>query len=266
MSFLDHLEELRWHLVRSVIAIFVFSIAAFLAKSFVWDTLIMGPTQTDFWTYVKLCELAERIDAPLLCITEIPIEPINTKITAQFTVHIKSSFIIGLILGFPYIFWELWRFIKPGLHPKERNASRGIVFVVSLLFIIGVVFGYFVVTPISVNFLSNYELSATIANRIEITSIVGLVATLSLACGLMFQLPIASYILAKAGIISPELMKRYRRHSVVVILVLSAVITPPDIISQVLIAMPLLLLYEISITVCKRVVRKAEKRRQEENL
>lgn len=264
MSFLDHLEELRWHLIRSVASILVFSIAAFIFKDFIWGTVILGPTKSDFWTYRFLCDMAELLEAPLLCFGDIPMILINTEITAQFTVHIKSSLIIGLAFGFPYIFWEIWRFVKPGLHPTERNASRGIVFVVSLLFISGVVFGYFVVTPLSINFLSNYSLAESINNQIKITSIVSLVATLALACGFMFQLPVATYILAKAGIISPQLMKTYRKHAVVVILVVSAIITPPDVISQVLIALPLMLLYEISIKVCKRVVRKAERKRKEE--
>jgi sec-independent protein translocase protein TatC len=264
MSFLDHLEELRWHLMRSVASIFVFSIAAFLAKEFVWETVILGPTKSDFWTYRFLCNMAEKLDTPLLCFGEIPMILINTDITAQFTTHIKSSFVIGLALGFPYIFWEIWRFVKPGLHSTERNASRGIVFIVSFLFITGVLFGYFVVTPLSINFLSNYSLAESINNQIKITSIVSLVATLALACGFMFQLPIASYILAKAGIITPGLMKTYRKHAVVVILVISAIITPPDIISQILIALPLMLLYEISIVVTRRVVNKAERKRKEE--
>lgn len=266
MSFLDHLEELRWHLIRSVASILVFSIAAFVFKDFIWGTVILGPTKSDFWTYRFLCDMADLLETPLLCFGDIPMILINTEITAQFTVHIKSSLIIGLALGFPYIFWEIWRFVKPGLHATERNASRGIVFVVSLLFISGVLFGYFVVTPLSINFLSNYSLAESINNQIKITSIVSLVATLALACGFMFQLPVATYILAKAGIISPLLMKTYRKHAVVVILVVSAIITPPDVISQVLIALPLMLLYEISIKVCKRVVRKAErKRKAEEN-
>lgn len=264
MSFLDHLEELRWHLIRSVIAISVFSIAAFIAKDFVWDTLILGPTKSDFWTYRFLCDMAEWLNAPLLCFGDIPMELINTKITAQFTNHIKSSFIIGLALGFPYIFWEVWRFIKPGLHSTEKNASRGIVFSVSMLFAIGLVFGYFVVTPLSINFLANYSLSDVIDNKIEVGSIVGMVATLALACGFMFQLPVASYILAKAGIVTPQLMKTYRKHALVAILVISAIITPPDVISQIIIALPLMLLYEVSISVCKRVVRKAERKRKEE--
>lgn len=259
MSFLDHLEELRWHLIRAVLSIIVFAIAAFLAKDFIWNEVIFGPIQPDFLTYQVLCDLAEKLEAPALCIGEIPLNVINIDITGQFTMHIKSSLILGLILGFPYVFWEIWRFVKPGLRNSEKQASRGIVFTVSLLFMLGVFFGYFIVSPLSINFLSNYTLADVINNEIRITSIVSLVATLALACGLMFQLPVASYILAKAGIVGPQTMKRYRRHAIVVILIVSAIITPPDVISQILIALPLMLLYEISIVVAKRITKRQEK-------
>ena len=259
MSFLDHLEELRWHLIRAVISIVVFAIAAFLAKDFIWNEVIFGPLRSDFLTYEVLCNLAEKWDMPLLCFGQEPPDVINTQITGQFTMHIKSSLIIGLILGFPYVFWEIWRFVKPGLRNTEKRASRGIVFTVSLLFMMGVLFGYFIVSPLSINFLLGYELAEVINNRITITSVVSLVATLALACGLMFQLPVASYILSKAGIIGPETMKTYRRHAIVVILIVSAIITPPDVISQILIALPLMLLYEISIVVSKRIARKQER-------
>lgn len=260
MSFLDHLEELRWHLVRSAAAIVVFSIAAFLAKDFVWNVLIFGPTKSDFWTYQQLCQLADFLNSPLLCLgTDIPIEIQNRQITGQFTMHIKSSLIVGLILAFPYTFWEIWRFIKPGLHSKEKKASRGAVIVVSFLFLLGIVFGYFIVTPLSINFLANYNLSDSIQNIIDINSLVGLVSTLALACGVMFQLPVVTYFLSKAGIITPKLMKTYRRHSIVVILIISAVITPPDVISQLLIALPLLLLYEISIVISARIHKRMDK-------
>ena len=255
MSFLDHLEELRWHLIRSIIAIVVFAIGAFLAKDFIWNEVIFGPLKSDFLTYQVLCNLAEKLNAPLLCFGQTPVDVINTQITGQFTMHIKSSLIIGLILGFPYIFWEIWHFVKPGLRSPEKKASRGIVFTVSILFMTGVLFGYFIVSPLSINFLLNYQLAEVINNRITITSVVSLVATLALACGLMFQLPVASYILAKAGILGSQTMKTYRRHAIVVILIVSAIITPPDVISQILIALPLMLLYEISIVVSKRIAK-----------
>jgi len=260
MSFLDHLEELRWHLIRSALAILAFSIIAFLAKDFVWNEIIFGPTRSDFWTYRKLCELADLLKSPLLCLgADIPIDIQNRQITGQFTLHIKSSIIVGLILAFPYTFWEIWRFIKPGLRSQEKNASRGAVVVVTFLFLSGISFGYFIVTPLSINFLANYTLSDVIQNIIDINSLVGLVSTLALACGIMFQLPVVTYFLSKAGIITPRLMKAYRRHSVVAILIISAVITPPDVISQLLIAFPLLFLYEVSIFISRRIEKRAEK-------
>lgn len=259
MGFLDHLEELRWHLIRSVIAIVVFSVLAFLAKSFVWDVLIFGPTQTDFWTNVQLCKLAELINVSNLCLGELPITIQNRQITGQFTMHIKSSLIIGLIVAFPYVFWEIWRFVSPGLKKNEKKASAGVVFTVSLLFLTGVLFGYYIITPLSLNFLGNYSLSSRISNEIDINSILGLVGTLALACGIMFQLPMVSYMLSKAGILTPKMMKDYRRHSIVVILLISAIITPPDVISQLLIAAPILLLYEVSIIISRRVNNKFEK-------
>lgn len=259
MGFLDHLEELRWHLVRSAASIAVFSILAFLAKDFFWDVLVMGPTRSDFWTYQKLCLIGDMINSSALCIQDMNIEVQNRTLQGQFLVHIKSSFVAGLVLAFPYTFWEIWRFVKPGLRKNEQKASRGIVWVVTLLFLTGVFFGYFVVTPLSVNFLYNYTISEQIQNIPDVSNILGLVATLALACGLMFQLPVASYMLAKAGILTPATMKNYRRHALVVILILSAVITPPDVISQVLIALPLSGLYEVSIVVCKRVSKKLER-------
>ena len=259
MSFLDHLEELRWHIIRSVAAILVFSIGAYLVSGFVWDEIIFGPTRTDFWTFRKLCALAEKLNSPALCIGNFSFEIQNRQITGQFLMDIKSSFVIGLILTFPYAFWEIWRFVKPGLKNHEKRASRGVVFVVSVLFTSGVLFGYFIVTPLSINFLANYKISNIIENNIDITSLLALVATLALACGLMFQLPVVTYILSKAGIITPGLMKTYRRHAIIVILVISAMITPPDLISQLLIAFPLVLLYEVSIMVSARIQRKIDR-------
>ena len=256
MTFLDHLEELRWHLVRSLIAIMVFAVAAFLAKSLVFHTIILGPSRIDFWTYQALCRFSEMLNSPALCIDQLPFIIQSRQMTGQFSMHITSSFVIGIILAFPYAFWEIWRFIKPGLYPKERRAARGATFYVSLLFLMGVTFGYFIVTPISINFLSNYQLDPTILNEFDIISYVSTVITLVLACGLLFQLPIVVYFLTKAGIVTPELLRTYRRHAIIVILVLGAMLTPPDPFSQILIALPLLGLYQISIFISRRVLRK----------
>lgn len=256
MTFLDHLEELRWHLVRSLIAIAVFAVLAFVSKNLVFHTIILGPSRIDFWTYQALCDLADLLHSPALCIEKLPFIIQSRQMTGQFSMHITSSFVIGIICAFPYAFWEIWRFIKPGLYPRERKAARGATFYVSLLFIMGVVFGYFVVTPISVNFLSNYQLDPTILNEFDIISYVTTVITLILACGILFQLPIVVFFLTKAGLVTPELLKAYRRHAIIVILVLGAMLTPPDPFSQILIAIPLVGLYQVSIFISKRVIRR----------
>lgn len=255
MSFLDHLEELRWHIIRSLISILVFAIIAFLAKKIVFHEIILAPARADFWTYQMLCKLGNMVNSNALCIEELPFIIQSRQMTGQFTMHITSSFVIGLILAFPYAFWELWRFVTPGLYDKEKSIARGSVFFVSLLFGIGILFGYYVVSPISINFLSNYQLDPSISNEFDIISYVSTLTMLVLACGIMFQLPIIVYFFTKAGIVTPGFLRTYRKHSIVVILVISAIITPPDVVSQILIGLPLILLYEISIFISKSVIK-----------
>ncbi len=257
MSFLDHLEELRWHLIRSIASILVFAIIAFLSKDIVWDMIILGPSRPDFWTYRALCRLGEAIGSNVLCIEELPFIIQSRQMTGQFTMHILSSLVIGLLCAFPYTFWELWRFIRPGLYDEERKVSRGATFFVSLLFACGVLFGYFIITPLAVNFLANYQVASSILNEFDIISYVTTIATLVLTCGLMFQLPIVVFFLSKAGLVTPELMKAYRRHAIIVILLISAILTPPDVISQVLIAFPLVFLYQISIFISRMVLKRS---------
>lgn len=256
MGFLDHLEELRWHIIRSLVAIIVLSIAAFVAKDFVIDTVILGPSKTDFWTYRTLCNLADLLNSPSLCIDQLSFELVSRKLSSQFMTHISVSFAVGLVLGFPYLFWEIWRFIRPGLYPKERNASRGATFSVSLLFILGVLFGYFIISPISVRFFASYEVSPSLQNLFDLSSYIRTVTMIVFGSGLLFQLPVIVYFLTKAGIVSSRLMITYRKHSIVVILILGAMITPPDPFSQVLIALPLMLLYQLSITIAKRIEKR----------
>jgi len=256
MNFLDHLEELRWHLIRSLVAIMVFAIAAFVAKGLVFHTIILGPSRPDFWTYEMLCRLSELLKSPALCINELPFIIQSRQMTGQFSMHVTSSFVIGIICAFPYAFWEIWRFVKPGLYPRERKAARGATFYVSFLFTIGVVFGYFIVTPISINFLSNYQLDPSIMNEFDIISYVSTVITLILACGILFQLPIVVYFLTRAGLVTPEFMISYRKHAIIVILILGAMLTPPDPFSQILVAMPLFGLYQVSIYISRRVIKK----------
>ncbi|SEJ32592.1 sec-independent protein translocase protein TatC [Cyclobacterium xiamenense] len=262
MSFLDHLEQLRWHLLRSISAILVFMVLAFLSKSFVFGQVILGPSKIDFITYRVLCQLSDFFSLPALCIEQLPFIIQSRQMTGQFSMHITSSLVVGLIASFPYVFWEVWRFISPGLYDKEKNAARGAVFFVSLLFFMGASFGYFILSPLSINFLSNYQLDPSIANEFDITSYVSTLSMLVLASAVMFQLPIVIYFLTQAGLVSSLMLKTYRRHAIVVILVLSALITPPDVISQILIAMPILVLYEAGIIIAKRL----EKKRREDEL
>lgn len=266
MSFIEHLEVLRWHLIRGVISIAVFAIAAFLSKNIVFHHIVLAPSRVDFPTYRLLCKMGHWLSKPeILCIEELPFILQNRVMTGQFTMHILASVVIGLILAFPYFFWEVWRFVKPGLHSNERNASRGAVFSVTFLFLSGVLFGYYIISPLSINFLSNYSIDPSIQNEIDITSFVSTIAMIVLACGLMFQLPVVMYFLTKAGLAGPSSLKAFRKMAVVIILIISAILTPPDIVSQVLIALPLFLLYEFGIFISWLVVRKEKNRALEKN-
>lgn len=256
MSFLDHLEELRWHIIRAFIAIIVFTVAAFIAKDIVIDMLLMGPSKPDFWTYRKLCELAELVKTPALCVEELPFELVSRKMSSQFMTHISVSFAVGLILGFPYLFWEIWRFIKPGLYSKERKASRGATFAVSVLFLSGILFGYFAVAPISVRFFSTYVVYEGLKNLFDLSSYISLVTMITFGSGLLFQLPVVVYFLTKIGLISSAWMKKYQRHAIIVILIVAAIVTPPDPFSQLLIAFPLMILYQLSIAIARRIEKR----------
>ncbi len=264
MSFLDHLEELRWHLIRALIAVMVISIVVFMAKDFVWDTVIFGPAQSNFITWRMLCKVGDLINSKALCIDDIPFMIQSRKMTGQFTMHITSSFVIGIIVSFPYVFWEIWRFISPGLYSQERQLSRGAVFFVTLLFMMGVSFGYFVMAPLAVNFLANYQVSSLVQNEFDITSYVSTISMLVLGSGILFQLPIVVYFLTKVGLVNPQLMRAYRKHAIVVILILGALLTPPDPLSQVLIAIPLFGLYQFSIFISGRVIKRQARELKEE--
>ena len=256
MSFLDHLEALRWHLFRSVSAILIFTVIAFIAKSFVFGIVILGPSKVDFITYRWLCDLSDYFGIPALCIEELPFTIQSRQMTGQFSMHVTSSMVVGFIVSFPYVFWEVWRFISPGLYDQEKNAARGAVFFVSMLFFLGAAFGYFILSPLSINFLSNYQLDPSILNEFDVSSYVSTLTMLVLASAIMFQLPVVVYFLAMSGLVTSGMLKSYRRHSIVVILVLAAIITPPDVISQILIAMPILVLYEAGIQIAIRLEKK----------
>ncbi|HLF33127.1 MAG TPA: twin-arginine translocase subunit TatC [Cyclobacteriaceae bacterium] len=256
MAFLDHLEELRWHLIRSLFAILVFTVGAFLAKRFIFHDVILAPSRPDFWTYRKFCEIGEYLNIKAMCIEELPFIIQSRQMSGQFTMHLTSSFVIGLILAFPYAFWELWRFISPGLYFKEKKVARWSLFYVSALFFSGILFGYYILTPVSINFLSNYQLDPSIRNEFDIISYISTITMLVLACGLVFQLPIVVYFLSSIGIVTPELMRTYRKHAIIVILLVAAIVTPPDVFTQTLVAIPLIALYEVSIFISKMVAKR----------
>ncbi|MGF7216789.1 sec-independent protein translocase protein TatC [Spirosoma lacussanchae] len=254
MSFLDHLEELRWHIIRAAAAILVFTVTAFIFIDDIFEYVLLGPAKTDFWTYRQMCKLADYTGYADLCVKKLTFKLQALGLSDQFTMSLTSSFFVGLSFAFPYAFWEVWRFIKPGLRQSEKRAARGAVFFVSLLFSMGLLFGYFIVSPLAINFLVNYTLSDRIENNIDITSYIGVIVTLALGCGLIFQMPIVAFVLSKVGVLTPAFMREYRRHSWIVILVVAGIITPsPDLYSQILVALPLALLYEISIVVSGRV-------------
>lgn len=249
-SFLDHLEILRWHLIRSAAAILVFTTLAFIFPEFLFDKIILASKSPDFPTYKFFCWLSETLHfGEALCIKEAPFELMNIKMSGQFSTHIVSSLVAGFVCAFPYVFWEIWRFIKPALHGSEKKYSRGVVFYTSLLFILGVLFGYYAVAPLSVQFLGNYQVSSQVVNQINLNSFISTVTTVCLANGIVFLLPILIYFLSKLGLISPEFLRQYRKHSLVILMILAAIITPPDIMSLILVTFPLMLLYELSIKV-----------------
>lgn len=257
MSFLEHLEVLRWHLVRIVIALFLFTCLAFIFKGFVFDTIILAPVFDDFITYVYFCKLSHFLGfGAKLCFETMEFALININMAGQFSMHILVSFVAGLIASFPYILFELWRFIKPALKKKEHRFARGLVFWGSLLFLSGVGFGYYLIAPLSVQFLGSYTVSDMVNNQISLSSYISTVSTITLSCGLIFQLPIVIYFLSKLGLVTPQLLRTYRRHSIVIVLILAAIITPPDITSQILVSMPLFVLYEISILISRFVQKK----------
>ena len=258
MSFLEHLEALRWHLFRSTIAIAVTATVLFFFKEFLFDGVLLAPKNQNFWTYRALCWAGQHLGMGAdLCITVSSFTLISTDISAQFTTHMWVAFIGGVVIAFPYIVWELWRFIKPALTVKEKSYARGIVFYTSFLFITGLLFGYYIITPMTVNFLGDYQVSEQVKNTITLDSFISTVTTMTLISGIVFELPIVVYFLSKIGILTPTFMRTYRRHAVVVILILAAVITPTsDATTLFMVAIPLYFLYEISILVSSYVVRK----------
>ena len=260
MSFLDHLEELRWHLIRCSLAIVIIAIVAFIFNGFIFDEILLVFKDTNFISYQWLCKISNIFGSEKGCLDELPFEFINTEMAGQFSISIWTSITAGFILGFPYILYEFWRFISPGLYEKERKNSRGFIIVSSFLFFIGVLFGYFVITPLSINFLATWSISADIKNTIKIGSYIAIVRSSAVAAGLIFELPIIVYFLTKIGLVTPEFMKKNRKFALVLVLILAAVITPPEVSTQIIVAIPIIILYEVSIFISKFVVKREQKR------
>ena len=259
MGFLDHLEELRWHIMRSVIGIVVFSVVAMANYRFIFDEVIFAVTKDSFPIYKAFCKLSYWIyGSDKLCFTTVNIDTQNLDVSGQFIYLMIVSFTIGLILAAPYILWEFWRFFRPALKPKERKYTTGIVFTTSLLFFVGVLFGYMVLAPLSINFFVNFKLTDNIVNHFTMQSYVSFISTLTLASGIVFELPLIIFFLSKLGLITSDFLKKYRKHAIIVILILASVITPPDIMSQILLTIPVYLLYEVGIFIAKRMETKIE--------
>lgn len=266
MSFLEHLEELRWHIIRSILAIVIMMVVAFIFKSLIFDKIVLAPKNPAFFTNRMLCELghflAQKLNfsnPDILCINTKPLNLISIKMAGQLTTHITVAMVAGLILAFPVIIREFWLFFKPALHSNEAKHARGAVLSSTLLFFTGVLFGYFMLAPLSIHFLNSYQVSSDVVNQINIRSFIGTLSSICLATGLVFELPIVAFFLTKIGVITPTFMRKYRKHSIVIIFILSAIITPPDVFSQTLVSIPLLILYEISILISARVVKNKEK-------
>lgn len=259
MSFLDHLEVLRWHLIRVTLAVLLIGVFAFVFKDFIFDTILLAPKRGDFITYDFFCQVGKifGIDSDF-CKTELPFSIQNRTMAGQFSAAIWTAIWAGFILGFPYLVYETWSFISPGLYPNERKVARKFIFVSSLLFFLGVSFGYFLIAPLSINFLANYSVSSSVINQIDLSSYIAIIRSSVVACGLVFELPILIYFLAKMGIITPTFLRKYRKIAIVLTLFLSALITPPDVASQIIVSIPILILYEISIFISVWVVKKSK--------
>jgi len=260
MSFLGHLEELRWHLVRSAAAIFIIGIVLFVFQKEVFNHFLLAHRKPDFITYQIFCDFFNLFGMDsTFCNVAFTDNLISLKPTQQLMTAIWSSLILGIILSFPYLIWELWRFISPGLTSKEAKSSRGFMFIASFLFFCGIAFSFYVIAPISIHFLYNYKISDVIQNNFTLESHIGLVTNMLLGVSVLFELPVLVYFLTKIGLVTPEFLKTYRKHALVLVLILAAIITPPDVASQVIVAIPILILYEVSIKVSRMVIKKQNK-------
>jgi sec-independent protein translocase protein TatC len=260
MSFLDHLEELRWLLVRSTMAIIIMACVTYFISDYLFDTIIFGPTRPTFFTYRFFCELSHQLGfVDSICITEMPFIIQNTEMEGQVNIFVWMCILAGFILSFPYLLWEIWKFISPALYEKEKKNAKVFIFASSLLFFLGVIFGYYIVIPMSVNFVATFTISSIVKNQFTLDSYIGLVKTSILASGLFFELPIIIYFLTKLGLVTPTFLRKYWKYAVVIILIVAAIVTPPDVVSQTIVAIPMLIVYEVSILISKIVMLNKKK-------
>lgn len=264
MSFIEHLEALRWHIVRSVLAIVVIAILAFLKIDWLFESVIMAPLKSDFVSVVGLCKLSHFLHiGNTLCLQAANVQLQTTAFGSQFISSITIAFVCGFIIAFPYVFWEFWRFVKPALSTKEIRSTRGSIFFVTFFFLLGISFGYFLLAPFTFSFLSNYQLGVShmLITRPTLDDYLDNLLDILIGSGIAFQLPLISYVLTQIGLITPAFLRTYRKYAYVAILFVAAVITPsPDWMSQTIVALPLILLYEISIRISVRVEKELKRR------
>lgn len=264
MSFMDHLEDLRWLLVRSSAAIIILASACYFIDGFIFDTIIFGPKNPSFITYRFFCEVTHffGVDDTYACAKEFKFIIQNTEVGGQFSMYLWTLITSGFILAFPYILYQVWKFISPALYEHERKHAGSFIVISSLLFFIGVLFGYYVVLPLSINFFATFTVSGSIVNQFTVDSYVSMVKTSLVGSGLVFEMPIVIYFLAKLGLVTPEFLRKYRKFAIVINLTVAAIVTPPDIPSQIIVSIPLLALYEVSILIAALVAKKRKKDEQ----
>jgi sec-independent protein translocase protein TatC len=250
MTFLDHLEELRWRLVAMAICITVLAIVLWFFQEWIMDNLFLSMKETDFVSFRILCDYFG------VCVNEIPVEMMSMTVSGQFSYALMMSIMGGIVVSFPFLFYQVWAFVKPGLKVKEKSVAKGIVLYVSLLFFTGILFGYFVVAPLCIQFFGSFKISEKIDNIFTINSYMSTILSSVFYTGLLFLLPVVVYLFTRLGILTAAYLRKYRKHSIVGVLILSAVITPPNLISQVIVGVPIMLLYEVGILVSARVEKK----------
>lgn len=264
MSFLDHLEDLRWLLIRCTLAIIIGAVVAFFFTDFIFDHIIFGPKDPDFITYRWFCDASKFFgaDGEGFCDLKMNFSVQSRVMSGQLNAHIWTAITAGFIIAFPFILWELWKFISPALYDKEKKGAKLFIFISSILFFLGVLFGYFIITPLSINFLAGYQVSTQIHNDIDLDSYISLIRSTALSCGLVFELPIVMFFLSKMGLVTPTFLRKYRRYAIVIILIIAAIVTPPDVVSQITVSIPLLILYEASIFISGWVLKSKQKNEQ----